>query len=127
MASRRSQPGLDWLNFFVADLQTGFGPFVAVYLTAQAWTDVEIGVALSVGTATMMLAQVPAGLLVDATPRKRLLAMIAMIGIALSAILLAAWPARLPHGPKRSTSGTNRPWRNSRRRSPPNAVSWTSW
>lgn len=96
MLRRRSERSLDWLNFFVANVQTGFGPFVAVYLTAQAWTDVEIGVALSVGTATMMLAQVPAGLLVDATPRKRLLAMIAMVGIAVSAILLAAWPARLP-------------------------------
>ncbi|MBC9205495.1 MFS transporter [Roseomonas aerophila] len=96
MLRRRSERSLDWLNFFVANVQTGFGPFVAVYLTAQAWTDVEIGVALSVGTATMMLAQVPAGLLVDATPRKRLLAMIAMIGVALSAVLLAAWPARLP-------------------------------
>jgi MFS family permease len=96
MLRRRSERALDWLNFFVANVQTGFGPFIAVYLTAQAWTDVEVGIALSVGTATMMLAQVPAGILVDATPRKRLLAMVAMIGIAMSAILLATWPVRLP-------------------------------
>jgi MFS family permease len=96
MVRRRSERSLDWLNFFVANVQTGFGPFVAVYLTAQAWTDVEVGIALSVGTATMMLAQVPAGLLVDATPRKRLLAFISLVGIAMSAILLAAWPERLP-------------------------------
>ncbi|MDB5371003.1 MAG: transporter [Roseomonas sp.] len=96
MVRLRSGRALDWLNFFVANVQTGFGPFVAVYLTTQAWTDVEIGFALSIGTATMMLAQVPAGLLVDATPRKRLVAMLAMIAIALSAILLAALPGRLP-------------------------------
>ena len=51
MASRRSLRGLDWLNFFVANTQTGFGPFIAVYLTTEAWTQVEIGEALSLGTA----------------------------------------------------------------------------
>ena len=96
MVRRPSDRALDWLNFFVANVQTGFGPFIAVYLTAQAWTDVEIGIALSVGTATMMLAQVPAGMLVDATPRKRLAAFWSLIGVALSAVLLAAWPERLP-------------------------------
>jgi hypothetical protein len=28
--SARSQHGLDWLNFFIADVETAFGPFVAV-------------------------------------------------------------------------------------------------
>ena len=32
--SKRSQRGLDWLNFFIADVQAGFGPFVAVYLAS---------------------------------------------------------------------------------------------
>jgi hypothetical protein len=47
--SRRSLRGLDWFVFFVADVQTGFGPFVAVYLTAQKWTQVDIGLVLTVG------------------------------------------------------------------------------
>jgi hypothetical protein len=34
---------LDLVNFFVADVQTGFGPFVAVYLTTHKWTQIEIG------------------------------------------------------------------------------------
>jgi len=93
---RRSQRGLDWLNFFVADVQTGFGPFVAVYLTTQAWTEVQIGFALSLGTLTAMLSQLPAGALVDATRHKRRAAMAALVGITLSAVLLAAWPATLP-------------------------------
>lgn len=96
MVDRRSQRGLDWLNFFVADVQTGFGPFVAVYLTTQAWTEVQIGFALSLGTMTAMLSQLPAGALVDATRHKRRTAMAALLGIALSAVLLAAWPATLP-------------------------------
>ncbi|HVQ73654.1 MAG TPA: MFS transporter, partial [Bradyrhizobium sp.] len=41
--SRESQRGLDWFIFFLADVQTGFGPFIAVYLTTQKWTQVEIG------------------------------------------------------------------------------------
>jgi MFS family permease len=96
MADRRSARGLDWLNFFVADVQTGFGPFVAVYLAAQEWTEFEIGLALSVGAFTAMVSQVPAGAVVDATPRKRLVALAALVSLALSALLLAAWPATLP-------------------------------
>lgn len=96
MAQRRSQRGLDWLNFFVADVQTGFGPFIAVYLATQEWTEVQIGLALSVGTFAAMVSQVPAGALVDATPRKRLAALVALVSLALSALLLAAWPATLP-------------------------------
>jgi MFS family permease len=96
MAGGRSGRALDWLNFFTANVQTGFGPFVVVYLTTQAWTEVQIGVVLSIGTATMMLCQVPAGVLVDATPRKRLAALVAILCIAVSALLMVVWPSYLP-------------------------------
>ena len=96
MAHRRSQRGLDWLNFFVADVQTGFGPFVAVYLTSQAWTEVQIGFALSLGTLTAMISQVPAGALVDSVRHKRRMAAAALLALATSAILLAAFPYTLP-------------------------------
>jgi len=45
----RGMPGLDWLNFFVADFQTAFGPFISVYLTSAGWTQSAIGAALSTG------------------------------------------------------------------------------
>ncbi|WP_419899373.1 MFS transporter [Roseomonas sp. USHLN139] len=96
MTAGRSRRSLDWLNFFVADVQTGFGPFVAVYLTTQAWTEVEIGFALSLGTLTAMISQLPAGALVDALRNKRLAAMLALLAIAVSAVLLAALPFTLP-------------------------------
>lgn len=96
MAAGRSRRALDWLNFFVADVQTGFGPFVAVYLTTQAWTEVQIGFALSLGTMTAMISQVPAGALVDAVYDKRRTAILALLAIALAAVLLAAWPSTLP-------------------------------
>src|SRR5438105_9459200 len=53
--------GLDSFNFFVANSQTGFGRFIAVYLTTQGWTQTQIGLALSVGTRSAMASQVPAG------------------------------------------------------------------
>ncbi|MCR0981621.1 MFS transporter [Roseomonas populi] len=80
----------------MSNVQTGFGPFIAVYLTAQAWTELEIGLALSVGAFVTMVMQVPAGALVDATPNKRLAAAAALLAIAISALLLALWPETLP-------------------------------
>lgn len=96
MPTRRTLRGLDWLFFFVADLQTGFGPFIAVYLTGHRWTQAELGLALGVGSATAMLAQVPAGLLVDALRSKALAAAMALGGISASAVLLAQSPEFWP-------------------------------
>lgn len=96
MAISRSLRALDWLNFFLANVQTGFGPFIASYLTANKWTQGEIGVALSVGTATAMLSQVPAGALIDALRNKKAAGAAAIIAIAACALLLAASPTLLP-------------------------------
>jgi len=51
--------GLDWFVFCVADVQTGFGPFVSVYLTTQKWTQIDIGLILSVAGLVALAAQVP--------------------------------------------------------------------
>ncbi len=88
--------GLDWLNFFAANVQTGFGPFIAIYLTVEAWTESEIGVALSIGTVAAMLSQVPAGALVDALRNKRRAALAAVLAIIGSALIFAFFPDRLP-------------------------------
>ena len=96
MGKDRSGAGLDWLNFFVANVQTGFGPFIAAYLASQAWTQGQIGLALSIGTLTTMVVQVPAGAVVDATRDKRRMATLAVASIAGAALILAAFPDRLP-------------------------------
>jgi MFS family permease len=83
---------LDWFTFFLADIQTGFGPFVAVFLTAQAWSQVDIGLVLTVGSLVSMAAQIPAGALVDAVRPRRRLAMCAVVAISASALVMAAWP-----------------------------------
>lgn len=92
MASQRSLRGLDWFAFFVADIQTGWGPFVATYLTSAAWTQFDIGLILTIGTGTGLALQIPAGALVDRVPVKRLLAALAVVSISASALLLALWP-----------------------------------
>src|SRR5262249_26705934 len=90
--SASSRAGLDWLNFFIANVQTGFGPFISVYLTTEHWTQVDIGLVLTVSGAFALLGQVPAGVLVDAVASKRSVAAAAAIAIAGSALALAVWP-----------------------------------
>jgi MFS family permease len=92
----RSQAGLDWLNFFVSNVQTGFGPFIASYLASEAWTRGQIGLALSIGTLTAMAVQVPAGAVVDAVANKRRLAFWSVVAIAVAALILFALPVRAP-------------------------------
>ena len=91
-----SARALDLVNFFVADVQTGFGPFVAVYLTTHKWTQVEIGFALTLGTVTSLVSQLPAGALVDAMRNKRAAASGGLVAIIIAALLLALQPDRLP-------------------------------
>jgi MFS family permease len=95
-ADRRSGQGLDWLNFFTANLQTAFGPFVSVYLTQRAWTQSDIGFALGVGYAAAMISQVPAGALVDSLQRKARAAAAAIVAIIIGALMLALFPTMLP-------------------------------
>jgi MFS family permease len=91
-AGARSLRALDWLNFFVANVQTGFGPFIASYLASHKWTQGEIGLALSVGTISAMVSQVPGGAAVDAMRNKKAAAAWAIAAIIVSAALLASSP-----------------------------------
>lgn len=91
-AALRSRRGLDWLVFFVADIQTGFGPFVAIFLTSQKWTQVDIGLVLTITGLVGLVGQVPFGALVDATRAQRALATVMLVAIGLSALAFAIWP-----------------------------------
>jgi MFS family permease len=90
--SGSSLRGLDWFVFFVANVQTGFGPFISVYLTAMAWTQVDIGLMLTVGSLVALICQMPGGALVDAARSERFVASLAIIAIGASALGFAAWP-----------------------------------
>jgi predicted MFS family arabinose efflux permease len=90
--SAASLRGLDGFVFFVANVQTGFGPFISVYLTAAAWTQVDIGLMLTIGGLTALLCQMPGGAIVDAARSERFVAAIAIILIGASALGFAVWP-----------------------------------
>jgi MFS family permease len=90
--SRQSLRALDWFIFFLADVQTGFGPFIAVYLTTQKWTQGEIGLVLSIGGVIGLLGQMPGGAIVDAARSERLVAGVAVAAIGISALGYAVWP-----------------------------------
>jgi MFS family permease len=92
----RSLTGLNWLNFFVAQMQTGFGAFLAVYLAAHLWTQTEIGNALALGTVAGIAFQLPAGGLVDAVRSKRAAAGWAILAVAAAALAIGLWPDPLP-------------------------------
>jgi len=90
--SRQSLRGLDWFIFFLADVQTGFGPFIAVYLTTQKWTQVEIGLVLSIGGIVALIGQMPGGAIIDAAKSERLVAALAIATIGACALAYAAMP-----------------------------------
>ena len=73
-------------------MQTGFGPFVSVFLTTQKWTQVDIGLVLSAAGFVSLIGQMPGGALVDAARSERFVAGIAIAAICISALGYAALP-----------------------------------
>jgi MFS family permease len=73
-------------------VQTGFGPFVSVFLTTQKWTQIDIGLVLSAAGFVSLIGQMPGGALVDAARSERLVAGIAIGAICVSALAYAALP-----------------------------------
>jgi MFS family permease len=73
---------LDWLNFFLAALLMGIGPFVAVKLADRGWVPASIGLVLTASGVAGLLTQVPAGELIDISRSKRML-----VGMATTAII----------------------------------------
>ncbi|WP_110693679.1 MFS transporter [Salinicola halophyticus] len=85
----RSRIGLDGLNFFLADVRDGVGPFLGIYLlTRHDWSAGQIGIAMSAMTFATMLAQTPAGMLLDITRYKRALVAIATLTVAVCSVLM---------------------------------------
>jgi MFS family permease len=84
------------VSFFLADVQTGVGPFLAIYLAGHHWNEERVGLALTVGGIAGILAQTPAGALVDGLRAKRALIAAAVGALAAGALLIAFWPAWWP-------------------------------
>jgi predicted MFS family arabinose efflux permease len=103
--SDQSRRGLDWTNFFMADVLVGFGSFLAFYLADLGWPKQDVGLVLTVGGLAGVAVLIPGGALADAARWKRGLAALGIGMIAASALILALWPrfelvlvAELMHG-----------------------------
>ena len=90
--SVRTLHGLDWLNFFLADVQTGVGPFLAIYLAGYGWNEQRVGIALTVAGIAGILTQTPAGALVDRLHSKRALITVGILALAAGSLLIALLP-----------------------------------
>src|ERR1700761_4696381 len=88
---------LDVINFSLADVRDGLGPYLAIYLlTVQKWDEASIGVVMSIAAVAGILAQTPAGAFVDMTRAKRSLMAVAAILVTIASLLLPWLPGFLP-------------------------------
>jgi MFS family permease len=95
VASSQSRRGLDWMNFFIADVQEGFGAFIAFYLADLKWSQASIGEMLTIGRAASALSLIPGGALTDAVRWKRALIAAGIVMIAAAALIFALRPTFL--------------------------------
>jgi sugar phosphate permease len=96
-ATPQAYRALDTANFFLADVRDGLGPYLAIYLlTEQKWDEASIGVVMSIATIAGILAQTPAGALVDATRAKRAVMAVAAIVVTAASLLLPWLPTFWP-------------------------------
>lgn len=88
-SNQSHQRALDWLNFFLADVRDGLGPYLAIYLLAvHHWQPASIGLVMTLAGITALLAQTLAGALIDTTPAKRAVVVIAALLVTGSCLLL---------------------------------------
>lgn len=88
-SKKQSTRALEATNFFLADVQTGLGPFLAAYLAGSGWQPGRVGMALTVGGIITVALQAPAGAIVDQVRSKRLILVLASAVLAAGAILLS--------------------------------------
>jgi MFS family permease len=89
MAGDKVEHPLDALNFFLADVRDGLGPYLAIYLlTEQKWDQASIGVVMSIAALAGIIAQTPAGALIDRSTAKRGLMIAAAIVVTLACLTL---------------------------------------
>lgn len=86
--TRRATRSLQALNFFMADMQAGIGPFLGVFLQQRGWTSGPIGTVMTAGGVAGMVMTVPAGAFIDHTQRKRWVVVVTGICTVLASFLI---------------------------------------
>ena len=89
LEKKQSLRALDATNFFLADVQTGLGPFLAAYLAGAGWAPGRVGVLLTAGGILSLILQTPAGAIVDRARSKRSILIGGSVLLALGALLLS--------------------------------------
>ncbi len=88
-AGKTVERALDALNFFLADVRDGLGPYLAIYLlTEQKWDQARIGVVMSIAALAGIIAQTPAGALIDRSTAKRGLMVAAALVVTSTCLIL---------------------------------------
>src|SRR3989442_9217255 len=95
--SNASLSGLDGVNFFLAGILAGFGPYVAAYLAEQKWTQENIGFVLTASGLAGLLSQLPGGELLDTVRSKRAVVVAGAANVGGSAVSIGFYPS-LPVG-----------------------------
>src|SRR5580704_9938341 len=84
----RHEHSLDALNFFLADVRQGLGPYLAIYLlTDRRWAEDRIGFVMTIATVCGLVVQTPAGALTDASHAKRAIVAAALVVTGASILL----------------------------------------
>src|SRR6202453_1820676 len=91
--SGNSVHGLDAVNLFLAGALSGFGPYVAVFLAEQKWTQQNIGYVLTAAGFAGLLSQLPGGALLDTIRSKRIAVALGAAMVAAGALIIAVWPS----------------------------------
>src|SRR5271163_2326276 len=91
--SHASLSGLDAVNLFLAGALSGFGPYVAVFLAEQRWTEQKIGFVLTAAGFVGLLSQIPGGVLLDHIRSKRTAVALGASMVAVGALIIVLWPS----------------------------------
>lgn len=91
--SRQSLRAMDTVNFFLADVRDGLGPYLAIYLIAvrgpsHGWNEATVGAVITTAGIVGLVVQTPAGALIDRIRHRRLIVVGAAIAVTISSVLL---------------------------------------
>jgi MFS family permease len=79
------------INFFMADMQSGIGPFVSVFLAQRGWETGLIGTAMTIGNIAGMLITTPVGGLIDTSNHKRAWVIVPGVAVVAASSIILLW------------------------------------
>lgn len=79
------------VNFFMADMQSGIGPFVGVFLVQRGWDTGLIGTAMTIGNVAGMLITTPVGGFIDTSNHKRAWVIVPGAAVVAASSIILLW------------------------------------